>query len=170
MRFLDIFFSTLLLLILSPVILLAILLVYLQDFKNPFFLQLRIGRSKCFNIIKIRTMSTEIEIVNRKVTKIGRCLRVLSIDELPQLFNVLKGEMSLVGVRPELCELNNVYYKRRPGITGLAQVSGRSNIEEHKLVELNQIWEEKASVGLYCIVLLKTVLYIITLDFFFDAN
>jgi lipopolysaccharide/colanic/teichoic acid biosynthesis glycosyltransferase len=170
MRILDIIISITALILLSPIFLLVTFIILASDFKSPFFLQLRRGKKGCFKIIKFRTMSTDLEVSLRKITPLGKYLRILSVDELPQLVNVLKGDMSIVGVRPGICELNKECYKRRPGITGLAQVSGRSNIEERKLIELNQIWEEKASVGLYCIVLLKTCLYIITLDFFRDAN
>ena len=170
MRILDLIFSFFALLILLPLILAAMSLVFLEDGKNPFFIQSRRGKGKCFNIIKLRTMSCDADVVNRSVTFSGRYLRILSIDELPQLVNVLKGDMSIVGVRPDLCGVDKSFLKRRPGLTGLAQIAGRSNINESDRVRLNSFWEERASILLYFIVILKTMLYIFSLKFFMDAN
>lgn len=170
MRILDVVFSTLALLVLLPIILVSVILIFLQDGRNPFFIQLRRGKDWCFKIIKLRTMSCEADVVDRKVTFIGRYLRILSIDELPQLINVLIGDMSLVGVRPDLCGIDKAYFKKRPGLTGLAQISGRSNINESDRARLNAIWEENASLKLYVKIVFKTVLYIISLKFFLDAN
>lgn len=170
MRIFDVIFSTLALFFLLPIIALAVILVFLQDARNPFFIQLRRGKGKCFKIIKLRTMSCEDNVVDRRITFIGRYLRILSIDELPQLLNVLIGDMSIVGVRPDLCGVDKSYFKQRPGLTGLAQIAGRSKINEIDRVRLNAFWEDNASLKLYCIVIFKTIVYIISLNFFLDAN
>jgi len=170
MRFLDIVISITALIFLFPFFMLITVIIFINDFKSPFFLQLRKGRGGCFKIIKFRTMSTEREVINRKVTFIGKYLRILSLDELPQLINVLIGEMSIVGVRPDLCINKNDYYKQRPGITGMAQINGRSNITVSDRDYFNQLWEENASIKLYISTFLKTIKYIFSLNFFKDAN
>jgi O-antigen biosynthesis protein WbqP len=136
-RFLDLIFSILGLTFSCPV-LLAIYFVGLLDTGSPIFKQERMGRNKKpFTIVKFRTMSVDTESIashlasNTSITKIGSFLRKTKLDELPQLWNVLKGDMSLVGPRPGLFnqeELTNArddrgVYLVRPGITGLAQVN-----------------------------------------------
>ena len=123
--------------LLSPLMLLVLLLAWL-DTGSPFFQQQRIGRNRRpFVLIKFRTMrpgtaSVASHLADASaVTALGRCLRRTKIDELPQLWNVLKGEMSLVGPRPCLFDQELIeerakrgVYNARPGITGLAQVRG----------------------------------------------
>ena len=138
LRILDLVLSTLGLLFASPLILL-ILLLSLLDGGRPFFLQERLGRNKApFTLVKLRTMapntpSVATHLVNSDaVTPMGSFLRRSKFDELPQLWNVLKGDMSLVGPRPGLrCQEELVEARQRlgvfsvrPGITGLAQVNG----------------------------------------------
>ena len=135
-RVFDILLSFFGLLILSPIILL-LLIVYLSKIDSPFFRQERVGvNQKPFNLLKFRTMHTNTESVATHlvqvsaITKWGWFLRKSKLDELPQLFNVLKGDMSFVGPRPNLfnqLELIEERAKRglysvRPGITGLAQI------------------------------------------------
>ena len=137
-RLFDLFFSFLGLIILSPILLLLWIIGLLEN-GSPFFTQKRVGyNEKIFLVIKFRTMkkntkSVATHLVNQSmITKYGNFLRRTKLDELPQLFNVLKGEMSLVGPRPCLSnqtELinerkNRGVFKVRPGITGLAQLSG----------------------------------------------
>jgi lipopolysaccharide/colanic/teichoic acid biosynthesis glycosyltransferase len=136
-RVFDILLSFFGLLILSPIILL-LLIVYLSKIDSPFFRQERVGvNQKPFNLLKFRTMHTNTESVATHlvqvsaITKWGWFLRKSKLDELPQLFNVLKGDMSFVGPRPNLfnqLELIEERAKRglysvRPGITGLAQIN-----------------------------------------------
>lgn len=170
MRLLDIIISITALFFLFPILLLVTVIVFMNDFKSPFFLQLRKGKGGCFKIIKFRTMSTDLKVSLRSITPVGKYLRILSLDELPQLVNVLKGEMSIVGVRPELCDNNNNYCIQRPGITGMAQINGRSNITEQDRNHYNLLWEEKASLKLYILTIFKTIIYIFSLNFFKDAN
>ena len=138
MRFFDLCFAFLGLIFLSPV-LLSLWVIGWFDNRSPFFLQERMGRyQRPFVLVKFRTMRSDTASVATHladasaVTEFGRFLRRTKLDELPQLLNVLKGDMSLVGPRPnlsnqgELIKLREVLgvYSVRPGITGLAQVKG----------------------------------------------
>lgn len=141
------------LLIALPVIFLLGLLIFLQDYKIPFFTQLRPGRTnRVFRVMKLRTMNTKRDSNGNlladefRLTGIGRFIRKTSLDELPQLFNVLLGHMSIVGPRPLLVQYLPLYtteQKRRhlvkPGITGWAQVNGRNAIS----------WEEKFKLDVW---------------------
>ena len=146
-RILDFTFALILLIVLSPLMLLVAIAIKL-DSKGPvLFKQERPGKeTKTFTIYKFRTMRVETEKDGKplsdleRMTKVGSFLRKTSIDELPQLFNILKGEMSFIGPRPLLVEYLEYYsseQKRRhdvmPGISGWAQVNGRNAIS----------WEEK---------------------------
>ena len=145
--FFDRFFAFLLLLLFSPLILVVALLIWWQMGSPVFFRQERPGKDgKIFRIYKFRTMSDERDEKGellpdeKRLHGVGQWIRSMSLDELPQLINVLRGEMSFVGPRPLLVEylpLYNEEQKRRhdvlPGITGWAQVNGRNAIS----------WEEK---------------------------
>ena len=139
-RLFDLFFSFLGLIILSPILLLLWIIGLLEN-GSPFFTQKRVGyNEKIFLVIKFRTMkkntkSVATHLVNQSmITKYGNFLRRTKLDELPQLFNVLKGEMSIVGPRPHMVE-HDIHYsslfknflkrhKCNPGLTGWAQVNG----------------------------------------------
>ncbi|MEZ9779132.1 sugar transferase [Vibrio cyclitrophicus] len=135
-RFLDFLFSFIGLIILSPVLIIVVLMGFF-DTGSPVFIQERVGRDKKpFKLIKFRTMSVETKSVashlasDASITKLGVFLRKTKIDELPQLINVVKGEMSLVGPRPNLFNQEELIRERdekgvydvSPGITGLAQI------------------------------------------------
>lgn len=135
-RLLDITVAGTLLLVLSPLLLGVAILLRLTLGKPVFFTQKRIGRGeKPFQIVKFRTMKHGDGPDAERLTPLGQALRATSIDELPELWNILIGDMSLVGPRPLLPEYLPFYREReklrhrmRPGITGLAQVSGRNAI------------------------------------------
>ncbi len=174
-RVLDFIFSLVAIIILSPVILVISLLVLISSGSPVIFKQQRVGyKNKVFTIYKFRTMKrgmrqtktedlTEEEIKN-DITVIGRVLRKLSLDELPQLVNILKGDMSFVGPRPliieekeirELREKNNIY-SVRPGITGWAQVNGRDFITDEQKVQYDKEYVENQSIIMDIKILFKT--------------
>jgi sugar transferase EpsL len=150
-RVLDIFASGLGLLVLSPLFIMIGILVWIKLGRPIFFTQIRPGlNAEPFKMIKFRTMRDSIGSNGNqlpdelRLTKLGKFFRSTSLDELPELWNVLRGDMSLVGPRPLLMEYLPLYskeqYRRhevKPGITGLAQVSGRNNISWSKKFSLD---------------------------------
>ncbi len=171
-RFFDIIISILGLCILFPV-LLCILLWGYADTGNPIFLQKRVGvDKKPFTLIKFRTMISTTSSVathlvdSRSVTKFGCFLRASKLDELPQLINVIKGEMSLVGPRPCLLNQVEVIYQRekrgafhvRPGITGLAQISNVDMSVPLRLARIDKIMIQSLTLRNYFFYIYKTAL------------
>lgn len=162
-------------LILSPVLIVVSILLMLQNKGTPFFFQTRPGKNqKAFQIIKFKTMTDEKDKDgnllpdHQRLTKLGRVIRKLSIDELPQLINVLKGDMSLVGPRPLLFKYIPLFSKTqlrrhevRPGITGWAQVNGRNSISWTRKFELDVEYVDRISIGLDIKILYLTVLKVI---------
>lgn len=152
-RLWDVIFALVLILVLSPVWLLIIFLLLIYNQGDIFFFQNRAGlHGKGFKIIKFKTMSTAKDFHGRllddakRITPFGHWLRNNSLDELPQLYNVLSGHMSLVGPRPLLLEYlprYNSYQQRRhevkPGLTGWAQINGRNGIS----------WDQKFSLDIW---------------------
>ena len=154
-RFFDVFFSFVLLFFLALPMLAISLVIALTSRGGVIFRQIRIGKGgESFVCYKFRTMyshapsnipSAALKNAHIYVTKVGRFLRRTSLDELPQLFNVLKGDMSLIGPRPLIAEEETVHrirmekgvYNIRPGITGLAQVSGRDLVSDREKAELD---------------------------------
>ena len=170
-RVIDLIVAFIALLILAPLIGLVTLLLYSQNKGKPFFFQERPGQfKKPFYIIKFKTMTDEKDAEgnllpdNLRITKFGGWVRKLSIDELPQLINVLKGEMSLVGPRPLLFKYMPLYtaeqlrrHEVRPGITGWAQVNGRNSISWTQKFALDVEYVDKVSFLMDCKILLLTV-------------
>ena len=180
----DLVVGSLLLLLVSPVLAVAALAIKLEDRGPVLFRSRRMGVDEHpFDCLKLRTMhidadrrQAELESQNEaagalfkvrddpRVTRVGRVLRRFSIDELPQLFNVLRGEMSLVGPRPLperdyrlLDDLHKKRYLVLPGMTGLWQVSGRSELSFAELVRLDFFYIESWSIWLDLTILARTI-------------
>ncbi|MGE4285757.1 MAG: sugar transferase [Phycisphaerae bacterium] len=171
-RFIDLVVSFLALFLLSPLMLLIVVAVRLESRGNPLFCQVRAGRgAEPFMLFKFRTMRPDVDPYGNspqdgrdpRLTKIGRWLRETSLDELPQLLNVMMGEMSLVGPRPlyvvQVLEWNERQRRRlevKPGLTGLAQISGRGSLTIEEKLELDVEYVEKRSFLLDMKILLYT--------------
>ena len=161
-RFLDLLISLLGLIILLPFLAIIYIILHKQNKGSAFFLQERPARyQKSFYIIKFKTMSDAKDSSgkllpdNQRITKAGKIIRKLSIDELPQLINVLKGDMSLIGPRPLLFKYMSLYSEEqlrrhnvRPGITGWAQVNGRNAISWTRKFELDIEYVDNLSFSL----------------------
>lgn len=169
-RFFDFLISLVALIVLSPVLLVVtLLLAILNKGAGPFFVQKRPGRGgKIFKLIKFKTMTDERDAEGNlfpdevRLTKVGKFVRSTSIDELPQLINVLKGDMALIGPRPLLVQYLPLYspeqmrrHEVRPGITGWAQCHGRNTLS----------WTEKFKLDVWYVdhLSLKTDLQVIWL-------
>lgn len=154
-----------------PVVLVAALVVRTRLGLPVFFIQERAGRhGRAFHLIKLRTMVNARDAEGRlrpdreRLTPLGRALRATSLDELPELINVLKGEMSLVGPRPLLVEYLPLYspeqqrrHEVRPGLTGWAQVNGRNAITWEEKFALDVWYVDHRSLGLDLWILMRTV-------------
>ncbi|AFQ17823.1 exopolysaccharide biosynthesis polyprenyl glycosylphosphotransferase [Bacillus thuringiensis] len=180
---LDVMFSLVGLILLMPVILIFSILIILESPGSPFYLQERLGlNGKRFKVIKLRSMRNDAEKNGAKwaekndprVTKIGLFIRKTRIDELPQLFNILKGDMSLVGPRPERPIFTEKFerdipgFKKRlevkPGLTGWAQVNGGYEITPKEKLNLDVYYINHASIILDFKIIIKTVRVVITGD------
>lgn len=170
-RCLDFVLSLLALILLSPVLLIVAVLVRIKLGTPVIFKQERPGRNeKIFRMYKFRTMTDQKDSEGRllpdeiRLTPFGKKLRSTSLDELPELFNILKGDMSIVGPRPLLVRYLPLYNERqrhrhdvRPGFTGLAQVNGRNSISWEEKFEWDVKYVEKLSFGLDVKIILQTV-------------
>lgn len=169
--FIDVVLAFMALLILSPLFLLVILLLAIANKGKPFFFQRRPGKDGAiFKIVKFRTMTDARDEQGKllpdgeRLTAIGRLVRKSSVDEIPQLINVLKGEMSLIGPRPLLPQYLPLYSERqqkrhlvKPGITGWAQVNGRNAISWTRKLEYDVWYVEHQSFLLDMRILIRTV-------------
>ncbi|WP_276348734.1 sugar transferase [Daejeonella sp. JGW-45] len=169
-RIIDISASLLGIILLMPVLLVVALLLMFVNKGNPLFLQKRVGKNhSLFQIIKFKTMSDKRDQFgdplpdHERMTKLGQWIRRYSLDEIPQLFNVFWGDMSLIGPRPLLEEylpLYNEYQKRRhlvrPGITGWAQVNGRNALLWTQKFQLDVWYVDHISLGLDFKILMMT--------------
>lgn len=176
-RIFDIIVSVIALVIFTviPVMIIVPILIRLTSKGPAIYKQIRVGKDgKTFMMYKFRTMITELydaegnEIMSEKrITKIGRVLRKLSLDELPQLINVLNGSMSIIGPRPMLdyqaprcVGEENLRFQMRPGLTGLAQVKGRNNIRWEERIQYDIEYVKNFTFGLDIWILCKTVLLV----------
>jgi len=170
-RLLDILFSIFGLILLSPILMIVAILIRIYLGSPIFFTQIRPGlNGKPFKMIKFRTMKDAADKNgeplpdSERLTRFGKILRATSLDELPELWNVIKGDMSLVGPRPLLMEYLPLYDDRqatrhnvRPGITGWAQVNGRNAISWEQKFELDAWYVEHKSLWLDIKILFLTV-------------
>jgi exopolysaccharide biosynthesis polyprenyl glycosylphosphotransferase len=183
-RAIDIVLAMITLILLSPIFVLVALMIKLDSPGPVFFIQTRVGKwGKLFSCLKLRSMyvdaearKSELASFNEadgpvfkikddpRITRIGRIIRKWSLDEIPQLINVLRGEMSLVGPRPPLPSevAQYEYYQLRrldvkPGITGLQQVSGRSNLDFTEWISLDIEYIERRSLWFDMLILLRTI-------------
>ena len=172
-RALDVAGASLGLALASPALAAAVLAIKLDDAGPVFYRQRRVGQDgREFELLKLRTMIVGAEqqgagwAVNRgdpRITRVGRALRRLSLDELPQLWNVVRGEMSLIGPRPTLAYQVESYSARqrrrlevRPGVTGWAQIHGRATLPWEERIELDLWYVENRSPWIDLKILLKT--------------
>ena len=173
-RALDVGGAVVGLLLASPLMAAAIVAIRLESPGHPVYRQRRVGRDgEAFELYKLRTMVTGAETMgaglavdagDARITRIGALLRRTSLDELPNLVNVLRGEMSLVGPRPTVQVQVDRYTERqrrrldaRPGLTGWAQVNGRASLPWHERIELDLWYIEHASLRLDVRILLMTL-------------
>ncbi|HTW86155.1 MAG TPA: sugar transferase [Candidatus Sulfotelmatobacter sp.] len=174
-RMLDVFVATVVLVVTAPLLLLAILAILAEDRGPALFVQHRVGRfERLFAMYKLRTMRVDMcgdeftpsTSSDARITRVGRVLRKTSIDELPQLINVIRGDMTLIGPRPEMPFIVREYapwqhlrHLAAPGLTGLWQVTCRSKVPLHRpeatLLDLEYIRRASASTDLK--ILLETV-------------
>ncbi|WP_166418816.1 sugar transferase [Cochlodiniinecator piscidefendens] len=181
-RLFDLTFALVALIIGSPFLILIALSIWITDGRPIFFIQKRLGRDGVpFNLIKFRTMrvqpvakvddtdkvnSYSIKLRNDpRITPLGAFLRRSSLDELPQLFNIIAGDMSLVGPRPWVPDEYDAFpsdwqaekrLKVQPGLTGIAQISGRSDLPIEKIITLDLDWINSVSIRNYLTLIFQT--------------
>ena len=170
-RFLDLIVAIMAFILLSPLFFLVLILLFIANKGSPFFFQQRPGKNeKIFNIIKFKTMNDAKDDQGnllpdaQRLTRIGGFVRKTSLDEMPQLLNVIKGDMSLIGPRPLLVSYLDLYdevekkrHNVRPGITGWAQVNGRNAIDWETKFKLDVYYVDNFSFGLDIKIALKTI-------------
>ena len=181
-RLIDVILSVLALILLSWLYLIIAVIIKATSKGPVLFKQERIGKNgKVFNILKFRSMKVGAEKTGSgvysgkgdpRVTKVGKFIRATSIDELPQLINILKGDMALIGPRPpltyhpwkweEYTDEQKRMFEVRPGITGWAQTHGRKDVEWHKRIELNVWYVDHISFGLDFKIFWLTIIKIFT--------
>ena len=178
-RIFDIISTIILLTFIFPFIIIIIILLFLLSGRPIFFKQKRLGKDgEIFEIIKFRTMSVEnnnekdvfVKGNDSRITRIGKVLRMLSLDELPQLFNVLKGDMSIIGPRPpltfypkEYSEYSEFEKKRffiKPGLTGIAQINGRNALSWDEKFLFDRFYIEHMNVNFDIIILLRSIAFV----------
>jgi len=177
-RAIDVLISFTALIVLSPVLLGIGVLILLTSGRPVLFLQDRPGLGgRTFRLIKFRTMTrtdsveVDTETDGSRLTRLGRILRATSLDELPELWNVLRGDMSLVGPRPLLTEYLPLYtpeqarrHEVRPGITGWAQVNGRNAVDWETRFELDTWYVDNRTLLLDMLILFKTIYQVVRID------
>ncbi len=177
-RILDIVLSVSILILVSPIFIVVYILLVLANKGDAFFVQQRPGKNeKIFKIMKFKSMNDKKDINGNllpdaeRITKVGQFVRKTSLDEIPQLLNVLKGDMSMIGPRPLLVSYLPLYdeeqkqrHNVRPGITGWAQVNGRNTISWKKKFELDVWYVKNCSLLIDIKILWLTFLKVIKRD------
>lgn len=181
-RFIDLFISVIALVVLSPIMLITAILIKIESPGPVIFKQDRLGKKgKVFKIYKFRSMCVGAEKTgsgvysgknDARVTKVGKIIRATSIDELPQLINIIKGDMTIIGPRPpltyhpwplsEYTDEQKRMFDVRPGVTGWAQVNGRKDVEWHKRIELNCWYVENLSFMFDIKIFFMTIFKVVT--------
>ena len=178
-RALDTLIAGTALILTSPVLATAIVAIRIESSGTPIYRQRRVGKDgRPFELLKLRTMVTGAEYLGAglavnegdpRITRVGRVLRRFSLDELPNLINVLRGEMAIVGPRPTIQAQVDQYTERqrrrlevKPGITGWAQVNGRASLPWHERIELDIWYVENRSLWLDLRILAKTFRLLVT--------
>ena len=177
-RAIDIVFSIISLFLFAPFWLLIVVLIHLDSPGKAFFAHTRIGKNeKPFTLYKFRTMYQGVkdqELApespgDKRITSIGKFLRRTSLDEIPQLLNIIKGEMSLVGPRPEMgfiVEHYTAHERKRllvkPGLTGLWQIKGRKDLPLYQNLEFDFYYIQHRSLWLDLVIILKTIVVVIS--------
>lgn len=178
-RALDIVLSSLALIALSPLFIVVSILILIEDYGPIFFKQRRVGKDEqIFDVFKFRTMcvgaekfqTVGVEVIGRdpRITRIGYILRRLKIDELPQLLNILKGDMSIIGPRPSLPDYLQIYepwererFAVRPGLSGLAQINGNIYLTQREKSEYDIEYIKKLSFILDFKIVTKTFFVVV---------
>ena len=178
-RILDVVLAAAGLVVLAPLLVLAMLAIRLESKGSPIYRQRRVGKDGVpFEMLKLRTMVAGAEGIgtgivveegDARITRVGGLLRRFSLDELPNLVNVLRGEMALVGPRPTIqAQVDQYTAKQRrrlevkPGITGWAQVNGRASLPWHERIELDVWYVDNRSFGLDLRILARTLRLFVT--------
>lgn len=182
----DVFFSLLALVLLSPFLIIISILIFMEDRHNPFYVQDRVGlNGRIFRIYKFRTMRVNShakrdELLSQnedqganfmmtndpRVTKIGVFLRKFSIDELLQLFNILKSDMSIIGPRPfipeEQAELPSDRLLVNPGLSCYWQIGGKNSLSKEEQIELDRKYIRECSIGTDVKIVFKTIVHVLS--------
>ncbi len=187
-RLLDIVISFTCLVLLLPLLLLISVLVSVDSKGSVIFSQKRVGKNgKLIKVYKFRTMmpeapeniaTGELEDAHSYITKSGKILRMTSLDELPQLINVLKGDMSIVGPRPLILEEGEIHklrlkrgvYSIRPGITGLAQINGRDLLSIEDKVKFDTMYLQNVSLKTDMLIIIKSIFVVFSHTDFFEGK
>lgn len=181
-RILDFIMAVILLLVLWPILLIIALLIKIDSKGSVLFKQIRTGRyGKEFTLYKFRSMSSKNDFYDTttedQVTKVGKFIRKTSLDELPQIFNIIKGDMSFIGPRPWIVDYAKLYTKHQrkrlnvlPGITGLAQCSGRNNLNIIDRINIDVDYVNNMSLKLDIYIFIKTILSVIKKEGFSNSK
>lgn len=180
-RMMDLFIASIGIVITLPLILLFAILIRIDSPGSPFYVQQRVGKNgKCFRLIKLRSMRMDAEkdgekwaeVNDPRITKIGAFIRKTRIDELPQLFSVLKGDMSIIESRPERPSFTEQFSKEidgfsnrllvKPGLTGLAQVNGGYDITPREKLTYDLQYINNVTFSLEMKILVKTIKVVLT--------